>query len=812
MTVNATTRRAGPYIGNGIADTFDFEFKVFAKTDLRVVFTDSDGLETDGVLDSDYRVTMNADQNADPGGTVTYQVSAVDTPLPTGTNITLLTDLEYEQTTDITNGGGFYPQVIEDALDRNVVLIQQLEERTGRAITLAVSTPDGVSTSLPAPVSQHLVGWDVDAERLVNYTPSDLATVVAFAEWQSQYFSGDGVTTQFVLSSDPGNVNNLDVSIGGAGQGTNDFSLSGTTLTFTVAPPTGAENIYCRWGQALPQEVVGDGAIKSRHIDDGAVEDRHISLTSKLYRRIVDKVSATDPAFGAVGDGVSDDTAALQAAIDYVTALPFVTTGPGTLVVPFGRYRVTGTVNATCNVVFEDGAHLYPSGVAANAVVYNIPAGAATTHIGVYVLGNPAVDVANGTIGISVNQYRSELTNCGAQGLKYGGLVKTFSVSMTDCNFNSNYCNLSAYAPTSGSEINDLKVFGGNYATVIGGGKYAIKIGDRDFATSVLTTNSHGNNILLQGFALDGGAMHIDSANQVKVDTVYFENLPAGQTKFIEIGTAGFDGLVNNVKVDNCLFKNGRYAVYANIASRAIYMRGNQCTSVTSSALYLQSDIYPAYYEPGLNAGSFTQGKEVHTGCRSLTMASELFGRLTLPGVGLYSGVQDAPSKATYSEWFGPVRTSYGEFNNYATSGSQRFYTTPAASIAGHVSDLGDGASAGNGLLFKCTTLADCYQFNGGDYLTGTGPLAGVMYVRRVDYEAGVVYLFRSGGPTNGAATISQAEPDWFTTVYRTAVPASGDWKRGDRAINSTPTVGQPKSWVCTVAGTPGTWVSEGNL
>lgn len=514
----------------------------------------------------------------------------------------------------------------------------------------------------------------------------------------------------------------------------------------------------------------------------------------------------------AVGDGVADDSVAIQAAIDYVTAMTFATTGCATLYFPFGRYKVTTTITATCNVEFEDGAHLRPSGLTANAVVYNIPALAATSHKNVYIFGDSTVDPANGTVGISVNSYRSELTNCGGQGLKYGGLVKTFSVSLTDCNFNSNYCNLSAYAPNSGSEINDLKVFGGNYATVIGGGKYAIKIGDRDFSTTVLTTNAHGNNILLQGFALDGGAMHIDSANQVKVDTVYFETLPAGQTKFIEIGTTGFDGMVNNVKIDNCLFKTGDYAVYANIASRAIYMRGNQCTAVTASALYLISDIYPAYYEPGLSAGSFTEGKEVHTGCRSLSMASELFNRLTLPSLGLYSGVQDAASKSTYSEWFGPVRTGYGEFNNYATSGSQRFYTTPASAIAGHVSDLGDGVSAGNGLLFKCTTLADCYQFNGGDYLTGTGPLAGSMYVRRVDYENGIVHLYRSGGPTNGAATISQAEPDWFTTVYRTAAPVSGDWKRGDRAINSAPTVGQPKSWVCTVTGTPGTWVSEGNL
>ena len=42
--------------------------------------------------------------------------------------------------------------------------------------------------------------------------------------------------------------------------------------------------------------------------------------------------------------------------------------------------------------------------------------------------------------------------------------------------------------------------------------------------------------------------------------------------------------------------------------------------------------------------------------------------------------------------------------------------------------------------------------------------------------------------------------------------PIAGAWKIGDRVINSVPTVGQPKAWVCTVSGTPGTWVSEGNL
>jgi hypothetical protein len=37
-------------------------------------------------------------------------------------------------------------------------------------------------------------------------------------------------------------------------------------------------------------------------------------------------------------------------------------------------------------------------------------------------------------------------------------------------------------------------------------------------------------------------------------------------------------------------------------------------------------------------------------------------------------------------------------------------------------------------------------------------------------------------------------------------------WNAGDRAVFDAPAIGLPKAWVCTVAGTPGTWVSEGNL
>jgi hypothetical protein len=253
MTISSTDDpRAGPFNGNGSQTAFPFEFKTFAEEDLLVVRTDEDGLETILVLDSDYSVALNADQNADPGGTVTYPVSGDE--LPAGETLTIASNLDYTQETDITNGGGFYPQVIEDALDRSVMLVKQVNEKVDRALRLAVSTDDSVDVTLPAPVADKIIGWNDTATGLVNRDITDFATVVAFAAWQSQTFDGDGVTTQFTLSSDPGNINNLDIAISGVTQvPLIDFTLSGVTLTFLSAPPAGTDNVFARWGQALPQ-------------------------------------------------------------------------------------------------------------------------------------------------------------------------------------------------------------------------------------------------------------------------------------------------------------------------------------------------------------------------------------------------------------------------------------------------------------------------------------------------------------------------------------------------------------------------------
>jgi len=181
MTVSASDYTSGPFIGNSLATTFAFDFKVFAKADIRAVLTEiSTGAGTELALDSDYSVTLNADQNTSPGGSITYPISG--SPMTSAYRLTLASNLTIEQSTDLTNLGGFYPQVIEDALDRTVMLIGQQNVNYDRAIKISVPASSlGISTDLPAPVPGSALGWNGAGDAIINIALSTGTSLVDLA-------------------------------------------------------------------------------------------------------------------------------------------------------------------------------------------------------------------------------------------------------------------------------------------------------------------------------------------------------------------------------------------------------------------------------------------------------------------------------------------------------------------------------------------------------------------------------------------------------------------------------------------------------
>lgn len=253
MTVPSTTRKAGPFNGNGSTTTFAFSFKVFAASDIKVTIADNLGAETVLVLNSHYSVSLNANQDTSPGGSVTYPLAG--SALPSGYKLAIAGSLAYDQPLDLPSGGNFSPIALENELDRQVMQIQQLTEQVGRAVLAPVTS--NASGQLPAPQATSVIGWNSTGTALQNYGLAELSTAVSYASMFYDTFTGNGVQTQFVLTSNPAMLANLDVAIDGLTQlPTTDYTLTGQTVSFAVAPPNGSQ-ILMRYGQALPV-VEGD--------------------------------------------------------------------------------------------------------------------------------------------------------------------------------------------------------------------------------------------------------------------------------------------------------------------------------------------------------------------------------------------------------------------------------------------------------------------------------------------------------------------------------------------------------------------------
>ena len=146
MTISSTVRVAGPYSGNDATVTFSFAFKVFEAADVQVILTDSTDTESILTLTTDYTVTLNGNQDTNPGGSVTLLVAPA-----TGEKLTVTSDQASYQSVSLANQGGFYPEVINNQLDKLAINIQQCERDIAQAARVPLSStidPDIVSDAL----------------------------------------------------------------------------------------------------------------------------------------------------------------------------------------------------------------------------------------------------------------------------------------------------------------------------------------------------------------------------------------------------------------------------------------------------------------------------------------------------------------------------------------------------------------------------------------------------------------------------------------------------------------------------------------
>jgi microcystin-dependent protein len=190
---------------------------------------------------------------------------------------------------------GFKVAIVKWTGDSNGVSIVRSGSDTINGATSAAIGSQYTSTTFVA---------DFESNQWLSVTSGLGSTNVAVDQ-----FSGNGSTVAFTLSGDAGSENNTQVFVSGVYQEKDTYSLSGTTLTFSAAPPTGTGNIEVVWTAPLAIGVPSDGTVTPAKMADvgvtaatygSATEIPQISVNAKGQITSASNVAVSGVPVGAV--------------------------------------------------------------------------------------------------------------------------------------------------------------------------------------------------------------------------------------------------------------------------------------------------------------------------------------------------------------------------------------------------------------------------------------------------------------------------------------------------------------------------------
>ena len=550
----------------------------------------------------------------------------------------------------------------------------------------------------------------------------------------TQYFFANATTVEFVTA--PGNGVTVLIK-----RSTDEATISNS---FFPGSSIKAADLNDNFNQVLflAQETnnnvanavagqIPDGTITSAKIADGAIVDVDVSATAGIVAtklaftqsgtgaaartidsKLKDVVSVKD--FGAVGNGVANDTTAIQAAVTAVCG------ANKTLFFPVGTYLVSAPIVFPNNSFIVRGDS--PTGTvikafnpAASTDLFQINGTGPAKVIENIGFNGPAFGAYGLGAGINVNGNGVLLNNVWFQGLLYG--LKATG-SFINCNFCvAEYCFIATevtaaldesiwYGWTMYKNETDFSIAGTQKSFII-----------RD--SNAIGTKTTVLECLASGLVFDG---------------LLVQNDGTAHTPTI-VNILGGYNLISSIKIYN-------------FGATGVFFQGGSAVKNRVSNLIIEG---------------------VPTAIFASVGGNNTVSNFTLKGATTY-GIR--------------VDTAAGnQFNNFRIETCNYGIYLFAS----------EGSSFSNGTVATSTTADWYYPTNN---ITET-------FIDNVSANFSALSTM-----TYLSTYISSGNKQTMVT----AVPSTTTWKQGDIAINRVPVVGSPKAWRCTVAGTPGTWVSEGNL
>jgi hypothetical protein len=620
-----------------------------------------------------------------------------------------------------------------------------------------------------------------------------------------------------------------------------ETSISSITL---ANPALVGDTVYSMIGQEIVSTDAVDAFVVSyTPAGTGAV-------ATNVRDKLRESVSVKD--FGAVGDGVINDTTAFQLAANYINAQD-----GGTLIIPAGTYIVG-------RQTFGGGVNAY----ARESILY------------IHDCTSPVVVQCDGAIIKMADGLRMGSFNP-VTGAPYfpGAFPFTNQTYAADPGIIFQF-----YLNTGGVAVLGSCELDGNLENYVVGGQW----GDTGYQRLAYGLYSYGNsslyaeNVHTHRHGTDGvvcgwtGALAGDDATPVTLVNVNSEyngrqglswvggvGFTAINCKFnhtgrtVNIGTgtafgsspgAGLDieaesAVCRNGVFDNCEFINNSGLAMGADSGDSADVSFNDCVFVgtTNAAIWPRKPglkfnrcrIYGLIYNQfqSLNrniANVFTdclitdQNYGSYVTASTYTTSTQLFG--TAPSLPIYF------DRCTF--WMTKFRLGRLDYSHHTECHFQ--FNADVTGILDTNEVVTLTAAFLNNCTFDCnitgTLPANAYMIfwgalpktTGRNVLTNT---AGI--VRWASWSTGaggfIGELGRPGTAAGDSSTVKVGQPylalfknDWSSNYYgqlvvraSTAKPASGTYAVGDITLNQTLTARGVDYWKCTVAGTPGTWVAR---
>jgi hypothetical protein len=253
MSINTDNDGISPkYLGNGISKTFTFDFRVFAQTEVSVKKTSSTGVITTLAYGTDYTVTLNLNQNSNPGGSITTTTAPV-----TGESLVIVSSVPFTQTTTLTPQGNFDPNVLNDVHDKAVVLGQQLKGQNSLALRFPEADGAALNTTLPSAIVRAKKAIVFDTAGNVGVSTSDFEDQVSTVQALVVQAQGSASSASSSASSASGSAS----SASGSATSASNFANSASGFANSASGSATSASNSATQAQAYASSLQWSGTV-----------------------------------------------------------------------------------------------------------------------------------------------------------------------------------------------------------------------------------------------------------------------------------------------------------------------------------------------------------------------------------------------------------------------------------------------------------------------------------------------------------------------------------------------------------------------